>query len=147
MHRLYEGRCAWLAMYVHPGTGSPTVDHFIPKSVDWSKVYEWSNYRLAALRLNGSKSDRGVVDPFVVQDDWFELEFVSFQVKPGPGAPQTREMEATCDILNQSAFCREREEYFLQYRNEGTPLETLKKQAPFLFRELQRQGRLLPHHR
>lgn len=86
----YAERCAYLAMHIESGTGSSTVDHFVPKSVDWRQVYEWSNYRLCAGVINGTKGDRALLDPFAVQDGWFGLEFVSFQVIVGPLAPATR---------------------------------------------------------
>ena len=55
----------------------------IPRSVEWSQVYEWDNYRLACSLMNSRKNDAiFVLDPFQVKPGWFELEFVGFQVKP-----------------------------------------------------------------
>ena len=55
----------------------------VAKSKAWDRVYEWDNYRLACSRLNSRKNDfSDVLDPFDVQDDWFHLELVGFQVLP-----------------------------------------------------------------
>src|SRR4051794_7871556 len=40
--RAYGRICAYVACYIEPVTGMPTVDHMIPKSHQWDKVYEWS---------------------------------------------------------------------------------------------------------
>jgi hypothetical protein len=54
----YGQYCAYLAMRIERATGSPTVDHFVPKERDWRLVYEWSNYRLSAGCVNGAKGVR-----------------------------------------------------------------------------------------
>jgi len=51
----YERRCAYLAMYIHHATGSPTVDHVLPKSTARDQIYEWANYRLCAAIINSKK--------------------------------------------------------------------------------------------
>ena len=64
-------------------TGAATVDHMIPRSVEWSQVYEWDNYRLACSLMNSRKNDAiFVLDPFRIRTGWFELDLVGFQVKP-----------------------------------------------------------------
>jgi len=50
-------RIAGLA-YIEPATGAPSVDHVVPRASTWQLVYEWSNYRLAAARINSKKRDR-----------------------------------------------------------------------------------------
>lgn len=58
-------------------TGNPTIDHFRPKSLpEYRKfVYEWSNYRYADHDMNRAKTDlpEGILDPFDIGDDWFEI--------------------------------------------------------------------------
>ena len=54
-------------------------DHFIPIAVlkQESKdelAYEWKNFRYAEGVLNGRKAGTSVLDPFQVQDEWFEIE-------------------------------------------------------------------------
>ncbi|WP_240807676.1 hypothetical protein [Polyangium spumosum] len=58
-------------------TSRPTVDHYLSKSSREGRAltYEWSNYRRADLEMNQAKGtwDRRILDPFEVQDDWFEI--------------------------------------------------------------------------
>jgi hypothetical protein len=46
----YRRLCAYLALYIEPATGAASVDHFVPKSTAWDRVYEWSNYRALPAR-------------------------------------------------------------------------------------------------
>lgn len=69
----FKDLCGYSAMR----TSKPTVDHFIPKSSPEGRslTYEWSNYRFADQELNTAKSTlvSGVLDPFTVGNDWFEV--------------------------------------------------------------------------
>lgn len=146
----YERRCAYLAMYIHHATGSPTVDHVTPKSHAWDQVYEWSNYRLCSAIVNAKKADLlTLVDPFDVQSGWFELNLATFHVQRGSTAPQ-REwtmIDATLPVLNLRDCWKEREEYINRYRlgagHGGIDLAYLTGRAPFIASELRRQGQLL----
>ena len=72
--KAYKADLPYIACYIEPVTGMPTVDHMIPKSQRWDKVYEWSNYRLACSLMNSRKNDvPHVLDPFEVETGWFEL--------------------------------------------------------------------------
>jgi hypothetical protein len=87
MLQSYNRLCAYLALHIEPATGSPSVDHVAPKSKAWDRVYEWANYRLASAFINAKKNNLELVlDPFTIREDLFALEFVEFQVVPGPGA-------------------------------------------------------------
>lgn len=145
LRKAYADRCAWLALHIHHGTGTATVDHFVPKADDWRLAYEWSNYRLAAHLLNAKKGTQRLVDPFVVGPGWFELELVAFQVKPGPGVPeeQAELVSRTCAVLNDPAFCAERERYALMYERGDFSWSALQELAPFVASELERHGRKL----
>ena len=84
----YHRICAYLCVYIPRGVGAPSVDHMIPKSMRWDRVYEWNNYRLACALMNARKgSVDQVMDPFEVEDGWFTLELYEFQVVPGVGLP------------------------------------------------------------
>jgi len=71
----FKQLCAYTVVYEPIGT----VDHFISvdedkKNKNRSLVYEWKNYRFAAAWINGSKSNAtGILDPFEVGEDWFEI--------------------------------------------------------------------------
>jgi hypothetical protein len=143
---LYERRCAYLAMYIEHATGSPTVDHALPKSYAWDKVYEWSNYRLCAAIVNSKKGELlSFVDPFNVKAGWFELNLSNFQVKRGTKAPRRRwgKIDATLPLLNQSDCVQQREEYVVAYREGHIGLAYLERRAPFIASELLRQGQLV----
>lgn len=142
----YDRRCAFLGLYIEWATGTPSVDHMIPKSRAWKQVYEWSNYRLCALRINATKRDLvGIVDPFDCKSGWFQLELVAFQVTRGPRAPrrQAKAIDATLELLNNDECCKAREEYVTEYEQGAIALPYLEKRAPFIAYELRRQGRLL----
>lgn len=141
----YERRCAYLALYLEHATGSPTVDHMLPKSRRWDQVYEWLNYRLCAALINANKSDMtSLVDPFEVGEGWFALELVGFQVIRGSNAPtsKTAEIDATLPLLNMPDCIKAREEYVTSYEQGAIELGYLERRAPFIASELRRQGRL-----
>jgi len=145
----YQQICAYLCLYVTRGTGAPSVDHAIPKSMRWDQVYEWSNYRLACSRMNARKRAAvDVLDPFEVKEGWFALELYEFQVVPGNGLPDDVTGAVTDTIerlrLNDLYCCEAREEYAENYWNGGISFRHLMQHAPFVARELQRQHRLLP---
>ena len=145
----YEQRCAYLAMFIED-TGSPTVDHVIPKSLAWERVYEWSNYRLCTGIVNSKKGELlDLVDPIAAKARWFELEFASFRVVRGSSAPkrQHQKIDATLPLLNLRDCCLQRKRYVEDYRlgpgNEGIDLAYLERRAPFIASELRRQGQLV----
>lgn len=148
MMRCYNQVCAYMAIYIEKVTGAATVDHMIPRSVDWRHVYSWDNYRLACSLMNSRKSDAILVlDPFRVMSGWFELEFVGFQVKPGPAlsSPIRGRVEKTIIRLRlNDSECRDlRQNYVEEYEAEQISLKYLTRRAPFIAMELRRQGRLL----
>lgn len=143
----YNRLCAYLALYIEHGTGSPSVDHVVPKSKAWDQVYEWANYRLAAARINAKKNELPLVlDPFLIIDDMFALEFVEFQVKPGhtAGDQADRVVNTVATLgLNDKECCDARRAYFECYNAGEINLEYLERRAPFVAREMRREG-LLP---
>jgi hypothetical protein len=145
----YRHICGYMCLYIERVTGAPCVDHQISKSRAWDRVYEWSNYRLCCALMNSRKGDsEGVLDPFEVDDDWFLLEVVSCHVLPGPGAVGTirSRVEETLRILRlNDEICRKnRQEYVESYLQGVIRLSYLERRAPFIARELRRQGVLLP---
>lgn len=146
----YERRCAYLAMYIHHATGSPTVDHVLPKSYAWNQVYEWANYRLCAAIINSKKGALlTLVDPFAIGPGWFALNLNTLHVGQGPAAPKAEwaRIDATLPVLNHRLCVQEREEYVRCYRRGpgagGFDLAHLEYRAPFIASELRRQGQLV----
>jgi hypothetical protein len=150
MLQAYERRCAYLAMYIHHATGTPTVDHVLPKSYAWNQVYEWANYRLCAAIINSKKGALlTLVDPFAIGPCWFALNLNTFHVERGNAAPEAERprVEATLPVLNHRLCVQEREEYVRCYRlgpgSGGFDLAHLECRAPFIASELRRQAQLV----
>ncbi len=78
--------CAYSAMYEPVGT----VDHYRSCKCVRSQAYEWSNYRFASGWINSSKQDIDdrVLDPFQVEDGWFEILLPSLQLVLTDAVPQ-----------------------------------------------------------
>jgi 5-methylcytosine-specific restriction endonuclease McrA len=148
----YGRICAYLSLYIELATGSPTVDHVIPKSKAWDRVYEWSNYRLACALVNAHKGvSEAVLDPFAIGDGWFALELVEYRLKPGDAATgdiETAVIETITQMgLNSDECCKAREAYASAYEAGEITLSYLVRRAPFVAHELRRQGRLRPEDR
>lgn len=121
----------------------------LPKSTAWDHVYEWTNYRLAGSLLNSRKGAAAdVLDPFEVQDGWFLLETVEYQLVPSPNLSPTISKAVLDTIarlgLNDPECCEARGEFAADYLTGHIGLDYLSRHAPFVARELRRQGQLLP---
>ena len=149
MMNAYKQRCAYLAMFIEE-TGNPTVDHVLPKSLAWDRVYEWSNYRLCTGIVNSKKGELlGLVDPIEAKAGWFELDLASCRVVRGASAPKAQhpKIDATLPLLNIRDCCVQRRRYVDEYRrgpgSTGIDLAYLEYRAPFVAQELRRQGQLV----
>jgi hypothetical protein len=143
----YHEICAYSCFRIHPVTGARSADHFAPKSRIWRHVYQWSNYRLCCSRMNARKHDfGGVLDPFTIETNWFQLELLGFQILPDPGLPKAARsaIQNTIDHLGLNDFRRDREKDAERYWNHGYSLQVLKEESPFVAYELDRQHRLNP---
>lgn len=141
----YGHICCYVSVYIEPVTGAASVDHMLPKSRSWREAYEWRNYRLACSLMNSRKNDYlDVLDPFEIDDDWFHLELVGYQVIPradlDPGVKQR--VQATIDRLklNDRDCLTVREDYATNYFLGEISHAYLCRRAPFLAREIERQG-------
>jgi hypothetical protein len=141
----YGQFCAYLALRLEWATGSPTVDHYVPKERDRGLVYEWSNYRLCTGCVNGAKGTKDVVDPFRVKPGWFELDLDTFLVRRGDAAPvaERARIDETLTILNLRQCVRQRGDYISRYRAKKIDLAYVTDCAPFIASELRRQGKLV----
>ena len=92
------------------------------------------------------KTLEGVLDPFEIEPDWFEVELVAFQVKPGPGAvgETASKVHETIEKLglNRDEFCKARETYFRDYMENGIPVDDLARRAPLVACAMARAGLL-----
>lgn len=147
MMSAYHETCAYVCIRIHPITGGASVDHFAAKSSTWRRAYQWGNYRLCCTRLNSKKNEfPDVIDPFLVDPDSFQLEFLTFQVIPDVGLGQIKQAEVAQTIkrLGLNDFCREREAHALDYWNGDISLKVLRRESPFVAYEMFRQNRLNP---
>ncbi|MFE1814940.1 hypothetical protein [Metapseudomonas otitidis] len=98
--------------------------------------------------MNSRKNDyRDVLDPFEIDDDWLRIELVGYQVIPSADldpAIKTR-VQATIDRLklNDRDCLTLREDYATDYFQGDISLGYLRRRAPFLAREIERQGMAL----
>jgi hypothetical protein len=70
-------------MYIANGT----IDHWVSLDSDRSLAYEWENFRFVDSQINSAKKpawEGKLLDPFEVQDDWFELHLPSLQLLISP---------------------------------------------------------------
>lgn len=151
LHAAYGGRCAYASFYIEPLTG-PTVDHFVAICrAEPQEAYEWGNYRLACSLMNSRKNDfAGVLDPCEIEDGWFTLDLDTFDVVPGEGLDDSLRQRAreTIDHLLNTPECKSmRRRYFELHwapkdPTRPIPLWFIEEQAPFLAREMRRQGRV-----
>lgn len=150
LHQEYGYICAYACSWVLQHERS--VDHFKPKGKYPQYAYHWDNYRLAFASFNQLKGEyEDVLDPFIVQDGWFEIHFPSLQTIPGPHLTATEEQQVLDTIkrlkLAEDPGIRERERWLIPYVREEWDFGFLKKRAPFLAGELKRQGLDDPNHR
>jgi hypothetical protein len=146
MRTAYGKICAYSSFWIPAATGVDTVEHYLPKVQHPNEAYEWTNYRYVSHTLNqkkGTKDD--VVDPFLIENGWFVIEFPSLMVKPNDALrdPILKEVqESIIRIgLNDPASCLEqRAQYVEDYCRGLVTFDFLRRDAPFLAAEIQRLG-------
>ena len=147
LHEAYGGICAYSCFHIESATRDWTVDHYLPKgSEPLENAYEWSNYRLASRVMNSHKHQfTDVLDPFTVKDGWFEINFFSFEVHAAEGVPDAVRIQVNASInrltLNERSMRQLRKRYFDAYQSGDISLRYLEQYAPFVAREMVRQGK------
>ena len=141
----YNSTCCYSAEWIPSVTGNSSVDHFKPRAARPDLAYEWSNFRLAAARLNARKGAvQGILDPFQIGEQWFALDFPALLVKRGDALPP--QFEAAFDLtvrtlrLNDEISVDSRMRWLRGYCERRYTFDYLLDSAPFIARELQRQG-------
>ncbi|MBQ6471841.1 MAG: hypothetical protein IJJ33_07650 [Victivallales bacterium] len=140
----YGGICAYLSIYFEYATGAASVDHFVPKSVDKSLAYEWSNYRLSCLGANRRKHTHKILDPVGLRPDSFRLNLCTGRIYPNPtmDVEYKKECQDTINALGlDSPICRNmRKKRFDQYCSNEISLAHIQEESPFIYAEIIRQG-------
>ncbi len=141
----YSRTCAYLAIYFEWPSGASSTDHFIPKSQHAGMAYEWGNYRLSCLGANRNKGAfNDVLDPFTLKEGTFFLNLVSGEIYPNPDLNDTEKAIAEKTIrrlkLDSPEHNEMRARRYQDYECGGCSLNHLKRESPFIYAEIIRQG-------
>ncbi len=137
----FEGLCAYSVIHLFE-TG--TVDHFVSIDEARDRAYDWSNYRYCAGWVNASKGNIPsalLMDPFEVQDDWFEIQLPSLQLRVTDACPQPLRERAEFTIRrlrlrDGERAIRGRQNLMELHLSGELPLESLEAFCPLLARAL-----------
>jgi len=146
--------CAYSAMYEPVGT----VDHYLSwnncRDAKANLAYQWSNYRFASQWINSSKqtADACVLDPFKVQNGWFEIILPSLQLVLSHSIPIRYKAKAEytlkrLHLVDDERVIRQRCEWYQMLKNKEINLIGLRKKAPLIadaVEKWQATGRPLP---
>lgn len=128
--------CAYSAMYEPVGT----VDHFVSCHEDRSKAYEWENCRYCAAWINSSKGNvpaDALLDPFEIENGWFDLDLPSLQLKVSDTIPDEfrDRAEYVLDRLrlrDDERVMRQRSEWYRMYLCGELSKVGLERKAPLI---------------
>lgn len=138
----YKKTCAYSAEWIPEKEKS--IDHFIAKSVDRKQVFNWENFRLCSEQLNQYKGSESILDPFEIEQDWFIIDFRLNLVKPNSNLDPTLKARIQDTIkklkLNETALSERRTAFIHSYYNGRPGINGLRKKAPFIVYELERQN-------
>ena len=142
----FHGRCGYLAMSIPIGH----VDHF----ESWAScreagrhhlAYEWDNYRWLLPALNQSKQGlpcERLLDPFEIQDEWFELVLPSLELRLTEHVPAESRERAAYTLqrlkLDRGALALKQRQAWLERYMEGLSLERVLLEAPLVGRALRK---------
>lgn len=140
----FEHRCAYLALRTRAGE----VDHFISCSEDRSLAYEWSNYRYCESAINKRKSRLPAakwLDPFEVEDGWFELDDPDLILRVTDRCPPEVRQRAQNTLrrlrLDDDDVIVSNRRYLVQAFEAGDiKLAPIERDDPLLARMLRRRG-------
>ena len=138
----FRNLCGYSAMYEPVGT----VDHYRSCDADRQQAYEWDNYRFASGWINSSKrtADDTVLDPFHVEDGWFEILLPSLQLVVTDAVPPDIKKLAEhtltrLHLCDDERVIRQRREWYRMYQDGELTLEGLEKKAPLIARAIRKQ--------
>lgn len=134
--------CAYTVMYAPNGT----VDHYLSCKNYRHLAYEWANYRFCADWLNKSKlnADDTVLDPFQVQNGWFEILLPSLQMIVTDQVPDHSRDKAQYTLKrlrlrDHESVIRQRREWYRMYQEGELTLAGLSKKAPLIAAAIEKQ--------
>ncbi len=131
----FDNLCAYTVMLTTEGT----VDHYLSCNHHPDLAYEWSNYRFVMGWINSSKGDldAAVLDPFEVQEDWFEIILPSLQLCLTDKVPPAQRDRAQFTLTrlhldHDERIIRVRQQWYQLYLDGYLPLAGLQKVAPLI---------------
>jgi len=148
MRTHYHKICSYSACWIPHSTGSHSIDHFVAKAITPAFAYEWNNFRYVSARFNSRKGVKKIVDPVGMQFHWFIMDFSTFFVKPNIAELSDNELllaDNTITILkfnDDDELINERQSYYDDYKNNHIDIVYLRRVAPFIAYEMQRQNLL-----
>lgn len=131
-------RCAYTAMWIN---FDGTVDHAISIDEDRTKAYEWDNFRYCVGWFNSKKRNarsHQMLDPLLVESDWFELSWPDLQLKTVNGFPEQLRDKAEfmlekLELRKGATVMRNRESYLEHFVREGeSAMPFIERQAPLV---------------
>lgn len=143
--------CAYSVTFIVSHKQGGTVDHYLCKSDYPQQAYEWDNYRYALPLINSYKgaynsykkpADEWILDPFEVEDDWFELLLPSLQLVLTDAVPPEKRKHAEFTLkqlrlTDDETLVAYRQQWYELYQ-EGLSLEKLENKAPLIARAVKR---------
>ncbi|HEX4416808.1 MAG TPA: hypothetical protein VH165_02865 [Kofleriaceae bacterium] len=126
-----------------------TVDHFVSCDEARHRTYDWDNYRFASAWLNSSKQtlrSTDVLDPFEVDDAWFEILLPSLQMVATAAVPADKRelaerMLTRLHLGHGERVMRQRREWYRMFQEGELTLDGLAKKAPLIARAVENQRR------
>lgn len=138
----FNNLCGYVAMFEPVGT----VDHFLSFEHHRGGAYEWDNYRYAQAWLNSSKqsADADVLDPYEVQEGWFEILLPSLQLVRTDRVPPALRARADytlerLHLRDDERVIRQRRAWYEMYEQGELSLEGLRSKAPLIAAAVEKQ--------
>jgi hypothetical protein len=138
----FNNRCGYSAMYDLVGT----VDHYLSCDNYPRFAYEWPNYRYVSGWINSSKKalDDRVLDPFEVEDDWFEILLPSMQLVLTEAVPDEKRERAEftlrrLQLRDGERVVRQRQVWYRHYQEGKVSLNQLELVAPLIAKAVKKR--------
>jgi hypothetical protein len=138
----FSNRCGYAAMYEPVGT----VDHYLSCDNHPRLAYEWQNYRYVSGWINASKGtlDDRVLDPYNIQNGWFEILLPSLQLVLTEALPAGERQRAKftlerLHLRDDERIIRQRQQWCGLYQEGKLTLAGLEMVAPLIARAIRKQ--------
>ncbi len=138
----FHNLCGYSIMYEPVGT----VDHYLSRKNYRHLAYQWSNYRFVSGWINSSKQeiDDAVLDPFEVEDNWFEIQLPSLELRLTDAVPTHIREKAEftlrrLHLRDDERVIRQRQQWYQLYLDGDITLSGLAKKAPLIARAIRKQ--------